>query len=347
MSKVSVNLVTWNGKRFLEHLLPSLAEQTFQDFEVLVIDNASNDGTVKWLKEKYPKIRVIENPRNKGFAHAHNQAIHFTGGEYVLMLNQDMILTKTYLEEVVAALGAKPEAASACGILLSLSGQPDSLTKDSFTTTIDTAGLKVFKSRRVVDAYAGKDISTYPHKDTHEVFGVSGALPLYRRAALDDVMVSGFRTKNGSKGGEYFDEDFDTYKEDIDLAWRLKLRGWSSVVVPSAKAYHFRSAAGNEVQGNIATLKNRLGKSEVSKMGSLRNHLWMLVKNDQYGNILRSLPLILWYEMRKWGIVLLFEQKSLKALWQFFTCLPKMLKKRKVIQERIKVRPQEIRHWFN
>ena len=309
MKKISINLVTWNGRRFLENLFSSLFEQTFRDFEVLVIDNDSDDGTVKWIKEHYPNIRIIQNSCNKGFARAHNQAIHFTGSEYVLMLNQDIILTKSYIEELVKVMDGDLQLGSCSGILLSVKGKPNNLVRESFTTTIDSAGLKIFKSRRMVDTYAGQDVLEYPNTNVSKIFGVSGALPLYRRSALEDIRIE----------KEYLDEDFHSYKEDVDLAWRLQLRGWSSATVSSAKAYHFRTAEGNERQGNIATLKNRFGKSKVSKLASLRNHLWTLVKNDHWSNVIRHAPFIVWYEMRKWGIVLLFEQKSLIAIWQFFT----------------------------
>lgn len=349
MAKVSVHLVTWNGKRFLEHTLASLFSQTYKDFEVLVIDNASSDGTAEWIKREYPDIKVIQNPRNKGFSHAHNQAIHFTNSDYVLLLNQDIILTESYLADTVAALEAHTELGSVSGILLRVMGRPDQLSRSSFTTIVDSAGLNIYKSRRVTDAGAGQEFSEYVKtlpqqgKGLVEVFGVSGALPLYRRQALEDVKLPPLR---GEQGGEYFDEDFHSYKEDADIAWRLQLYGWTSATVTSTKAYHFRSAAGDEDQNNIATLRNRLGKSAVSKTSSLRNHLWMIVKNDQWSTILLHAPFILWYEIRKWGIVVLFEQKSLQALWHFFAGLSRMKKKRAYIHERIKVSKKEIRTWF-
>lgn len=343
MPSVSVHIATWNSKRTIRLALESLKQQTFKDFSILIVDNASQDGTVALLKEQYPHIHVIQNSYNRGFAGAHNQAIHFSKSDYILMLNDDAVLADDHIETLVTVMESDGHIGSAEGLVLKLIGDPDELTEDSYTSIIDTAGIRAQKSRRFSEIGAGlkteeffKDSSSNDSRVV-EVFGVSGAIPMYRRSALDDVRI----------GNEYFDDDYNSYKEDIDMAWRLRLREWKSVVVYEAQAYHYRTAADQSINpGNFSTLKNRLSKSERVNVLSSRNHLWTLVKNEQTANVIRHMPWICWYEIRKWGMVLLLEQRTLKALTQFFKGLPKMLQKRKIIQQRATASPKEIRMWF-
>jgi len=378
MNKVSVHIVTWNSLKFLANALGSLFEQSFRDFSVLIIDNGSRDGTIEWLREYYPQIKIVQNKKNLGFAKGHNQAISFTKSDYVLAMNHDVILREFFLEKLVEFMDAHPESGSVTGKVLKLIGNPAQVDTASFTKTIDSAGLRILKSRRVVDRGEG-EIDQGGFSEIEEVFGVSGSIPFYRRSALEDVaMEKEPRTKflkaqsarySGGDSdlpikevfsdnmksqanvkklvrGEYFDEDFYSYKEDVDLAWRLRLAGWQACFVPQAVAYHYRRAYGKDQQGNIATLKNRLKKPSFINLMSNRNHLMMLVKNEQAANFWLHFLYILWYELRKWGIVVLLEQKTLKGLWQFFKLLPKMRAKRKIIQGRAKVSAKQMRSWF-
>ena len=348
MNKVSVHIVTWNSQRFIENAMRSLDAQTFRDFSILIIDNGSTDKTVAWLKEYYPQIKIVSNQRNLGFAKAHNQAISFTRSDYVLVMNVDVILTETYLEKLVEKmdtvnfLGREKKQedelqlnkiGSITGKIFKLIGNPAQVDETSFTKTIDSAGLEILKSRRAVDRGEG-EIDNGQFNETEEVFGVSGNIPFYRRSALEDVKI-----KN-----EYFDEDFHAYKEDVDLAWRLRLQGWQAYFVPQAVAYHFRGAGGQAELGNIATVKNRRHKPRYAHKLSYRNHLMMLVKNEQ--NFWRHSLYIFWYEFRKLVFILFFEQKTLYGLRQFFKFLPKMRAKRKLIQDKAKVSAKQMRKWF-
>lgn len=333
--KVSVHILTWNSKFYLENLLESLQEQSFTDFSILIIDNASTDGTVKWLHENYPHLQVVKNSRNKGFASGHNQALHFTKSEYVLLVNHDMILTKSYLEKVINFMDSHPEVAAAEGKIYKLIGDHSELSENSFTQTIDTTGITANKARRFRDRGEG-EVDKGQFNEDLEVFGVSGALACYRRCALEEVRIE----------NDYFDSDFFSYKEDVDLAWRLRLRGWKAFFVASAIGYHYRSASGVAQVGNVAMVKNRLKKSKWVNYLSNRNHLWTLLKNEQGVNFCLHFIWIIWYEFRKFGVVLLLEQRSLKGIWEFFKYLPNMLEKRKVIQDNRKIDAKTIRKWF-
>ena len=101
MSKVSINIVTYNAKKYLPFCLSSILNQSYKNFEVVIVDNNSQDGTQEYIKINYPNIKLIENKENMGFAHAHNQAISINDSEYVLVTNQDIFLENDFLEILV------------------------------------------------------------------------------------------------------------------------------------------------------------------------------------------------------------------------------------------------------
>ncbi|MGB9609207.1 MAG: glycosyltransferase family 2 protein, partial [Minisyncoccia bacterium] len=187
-----------------------------------------------------------------------------------------------------------------------------------------------------------------------EVFGISGACVLYRRTALEDIKIptnyGNFMKiqKDNSQfvdsqticrlasSWEYFDQDFFSYKEDIDLAWRLQLRGWKAIYVPGARAYHFRSVS----------ISNRFSKSQWVNFFSYRNHLWLLLKNDYLRNFLSHIWFIFWYQLAK-EFYLLFTQPKvlLKGSFAFWQGFSKIYRKRKYILKNAKIKAREIKQW--
>lgn len=331
--------------RYLPDLMKSLREQTFRDFSILVIDNASADGTIEFLREKYPETKVLRNFKNLGFAPAHNQGIKYALAMwrnepleecYVLVTNPDIILTPDYLKNIVACAEAKPRTAVFGGKLLKVFRQEeDGFQENVRTDSIDSTGLVISRGRRVVDRGAG-ELDHNQHDSATEVFGVSGALAFYRASALEAVRC----------GEEYFDDNFFAYKEDVDLAWRLQLHGFGAEYVPQAKAYHFRRVAGKEKSRPLDLLKNRRQKSKLVNFYSYRNHLWMLVKNEHPRNVFLHFPWISGYELAKFGSILFFEPHLLRAGIAFWRELPKMLEKRRRVMAKSRVSAQEMRKWF-
>lgn len=339
MAKVSVHLVTWNSLKVLPEALESLREQTFQDFNLIVVDNASTDGSVNCVRENFPTATVIRNFKNLGFARAHNQAIQMSrkaSPEYVLVMNPDIILMENYLEKIVAAIDGRPEIGSIGGKLLKVYPRLEEYGEPQFSRTVDSVGLTIAKNRRVADRGSGeKDVGQFGEQE--EVFGISGALALYRAEALDTAVLS---------DEEVFDDDFFAYKEDADLAWRLQLFGWKSAYTPTALAYHYRGAGGAENAGWIQTFCGRWSRSTNVNRFSSRNHLMMLVKNEQFVNGLLYGIFILPYELLKFLYVLFFSPKVLAAYLDFWKLFPKMLKKRREIMKRKKLSAGEMRKWF-
>ena len=224
MKQISPNIVTWNSLKFIPRCLDSIFKQTFNDFFVLVIDNASNDGTTKFIEKNYPQVAVLKNARNLGFSKAHNQGIKFAvekGFEYSLITNPDIILTTDCLQNLVQLMEKNAKIASIGPKLLKVQSGNLELNEEIKTGIIDSCGLKVLKSRRVVEIGAGEmDKGQYNREE--EIFGSSGALTLYSSRALEDIKIN----------GQYFDENFFAYKEDIDVSWRFRMRGWKNLYQP-------------------------------------------------------------------------------------------------------------------
>ncbi|NUM25421.1 MAG: glycosyltransferase family 2 protein [Candidatus Buchananbacteria bacterium] len=341
MNKISIQIVTWNSMRYIFDCLESLMRQNFRDFSVMVIDNGSDDGTVEFVRSNYPTVSILQNFKNFGFSKANNQGIQLSKSEYVLVMNPDVVLADNFLQTIINFAEAHPEAGSFGGKILKMSTEAydendqEGLRETVKSNVIDSTGLLVFKSRKVINRGEGqKDQGQFDR--TEEVFGLTGACVLYRRTALDEVMV-----KN-----EYFDNDFFAYKEDIDLAWRLRLYGFSSWYVPSAICYHHRRLSVTTEHAIKKVMQSRKAVSKMLRQYSFRNHHLMILKNDQWLNIFLALPWFVGREMRIVFYALFFEHFQLKSFVEFFRLAPKMFLKRRITMSHKKVQPREIRRWF-
>lgn len=327
MMSVAVNIVTWNGKEFLPFLLQSLLGQTVQPKRILVIDNGSIDGTVELLRE-WPTIHVLRNNRNLGFAHAHNQGISLSDADAVLIVNQDLILDPKCIENLVAGLERDPKLGSVCPVTYRFSFSNDEVRTPVLSDTVDSAGLSIRRSRQAVNRGEGSKNTDFPA----ETFGAPGVLALYRKTALDDVTWN----------HEYFDDDFFAYKEDVDLAWRLRWAGWSCNYVPSARAYHYRSVSHHN-DSFVKVLRERPTRTPLYRTLSYRNHLLTMVKNETIASALPHLHYIIWYELRRIAYLALREWQTLVGLPQALRLMPQMSKKRKIFAPRRRISPALIR----
>lgn len=319
MPKVCISILTYNSEQNIKNCLKSVFDQIYKDFEVIVVDNNSTDGTVEEVK-KFSQVKIILNEENLGFAQGHNQAIRQSKSKYIFCLNDDVVLEPDYLEKLVNFLDKNSNIASAQGKLLRL-------TKKGKSDIIDSLGLKVFKSHKVVEIASGKKNNQFDFK---EIFGVSGAAALYRKKSLEQIKFE----------DEYFDKDFFMYKEDVDLAYRLRWAGWSAWFLSGAIAYHKRTAKSE------SGLKGRKEKPILINRLSYRNHFFVLYKNLSPKIFFWYFPYIFFYEFKKFIYVLLFERKSLRSCKEFFKKLEKMREKRKIIMNNRKVGDKEIYKWF-
>lgn len=333
--KVLISIVGWNSKPYLWHCLTSVFQQTFRDFFVVFVDNASLDGSSDFVHKHFSAVAVLKNTHNTGFSRGHNQAILVQPATYVLVMNPDVILTERFLERLVAYADDHPRGGSFGGMLRQFHFRPEELNPIDYSGRLDSVGLAGYRSRRVIDRGHGQeDRGQFDHPEA--VFGISGALALYRTQALADVRIR----------NEFFDETFFLYKEDVDLAWRLRLRQWESFFVPAATAYHHREARQTRSATYRAIVKNRQKKRQFINAYSYKNHLHLLVKNEFVRNIVKNFPFIFLYELRKFLYILFLEPKTLRSLLAFWKEFPGMLEKRKMIMRHRTAPPEALNQWF-
>ncbi len=271
---LSVIIVNYNKKDLLRRCLDSVMGQGFKDIEIIVVDNASSDGSVEMINTYYPEARLIWNTTNLLFCKAYNQGIDASKGNFVLCLNNDVILHKDYLKETLAAIGLDTRIGMVSGKILRVDKK-----------TIDSTGLFLGRNRKPVErGYGRKDRGQYEKKGY--VFGVSGACAFFRKGMLKDV-----RDENG-----YFDERFGMYYEDLDLCWRAQKKGWTAYYTPKAAAYHERAGTAVVERGKWKSIFPYL--PDDLKKRYLKNRYLCMKKNDSLWGILANLPFILWQEIK-------------------------------------------------
>lgn len=267
---VSTVVITWNSARFLEGCLASLAAQRGVAMEVVVVDNGSTDGSAGMARRLAPRARVLELGENRGFCAANNAGLAASTGAFVLFLNSDAILSEDFLERALPAFARDARIGMVGGKLLRFDRR-----------TIDSAGQFMTRSRRVVErGYSAPD---GPDMDGEGyVFSICGAAMLCRRDMIEDVSVQ----------GEFFDESYFAFSEDLDVGWRAGVAGWRAWYAPRAVAYHYRG--GTEEAGGA---RRWWRPALLRRPRALRYHIiknrWMtLIKNDAARSLLRDLPFI-------------------------------------------------------
>lgn len=309
---VSVVILNWNGMRYIGRCIESVLQQTYKNLEIIIIDNGSTDDSVELVKEKYPKVKLIKNKVNEGFCRANNTGFKLARGEYILPLNYDVILTKTFLEEMVRIMERYPNAGIVGGKLLSMTNKQ----------TIDSTGHIILKNRVPLDRGRGEiDKGQYDREEP--MFGISGAAPLYRWNMLEAIKIN----------GEYFDESFFSYFEDVDIEWRAQLLGWSCIYTPKAVAYHY---------GGVT----HLSRTREMAYHLFKNRFLMILKNDLLKIFLRDFRHILIKEIKHFFYVLLYAPYLFKAYFYVMWIAPQTLKKRALIQKKRVVSIGYMTNWF-
>ncbi|NQX66709.1 glycosyltransferase family 2 protein [Paenibacillus alba] len=314
MKPVSVHIVTYNSSEHIDDCLQAVLNQSYPVKDIVVIDNASKDSTLAKLEKWSEKCTTICNAINNGFAGGHNQAIRMTNSDYCLILNPDVVLDPDYIRRTIEILTANGRAGAATGKLL-FKADP---------TQIDSTGLIINKARRAFDRGAHQTSDQFMLSD--EVFGVSGAAAMYAREMINDISLN----------GEFFDEDFFAYKEDVDVAWRAQLLGWKAYYESSAIAYHERGWK----EGG------RSSRPLFVRRLSYINRYKMMMKNDKPSMMLKHIIPLLVYECLSFGFVLLREPKLLGAWSSFFSTYRILRQKRAMIRDKQKVTASEFIRWF-
>jgi len=319
---VSVTLVTYNSGRFIRRCLESVLEQNYPHVEVIVIDNASTDGTADILEQFADKCRIQYNQENIGFAAAQNQAIAISQGQWVLALNPDVLLMKDFIEELVIAGNLDRKVGTVCGKLLSISASFD-LPEEQL---VDSTGIYFTPMLRHLDRGSLEPDKGH-YLNFEYVFGATAAAALYRRKMIDDILIQ----------GEFFDSDFFVYREDADVAWRAQLLGWRCLYSPKACGYHVRSV----LPGKRGALPPEIN------MHSVKNRFLMRIKNMTPNLYRRNWVAITGRDLIVIAACLLHEHSSLKAFAFVLKNWRRVLTKRREIMNRRRVEDDDLASWFS
>ena len=315
---VAVILVNYNCGRFIAPFFDSLRKQTLPPKEILMFDNGSSDGSLDTAVKNYPEIEIIRHSQNLGFSFPSNEGIRRTRSEYILIANLDVILEPTFIKEMVAPLQQDPRVGSVAGKIYKLGSQGPTREVDCFAHHMkrDRYANNLFiKLPNPEDAY---------YREAGVRWGTPACCALYRRRMLEDT----------AHDGQYFDEDFFAYFEDVDLDWRANLNGWKCYYQPSAIAYHLREGTKGLLQPDIMA-------------GLFMNRFFMMVKNDRFQDVLRDIiPIMRGTRFALHRMLKECPRASLRVPLKL-RLIPRMIRKRRQILSRRKVPPQDIRKWFN
>jgi GT2 family glycosyltransferase len=317
MTDLSFSLISMNECDLIDRCISYIRKNVppSVQYEILLVDNASADGTFETIATKYPEVPIHRNQNNEGFSQNHNLNISKAKGKYVLIMNADVFIKPGFIERLIEALNKYPRAGIACGKLLRADDR-----------TIDSTGHIIFKNRRTIDRGQNED-DKGQYDTSGEVFSACGAAMLCKREMLEDIK---FRN-------EYFDDSFFAYKEDLDLSWRARMRGWKVIYEPKAVATHLRGWGQGKTRKIVPAFIRR---------HSYKNRYLMMMKNEFPVNLLLAFPFIIWHEIKALVYMLLREQDLFPAWLDMIKLLPLTLKKRKVIMSGAKVSSKEIRKWF-
>jgi GT2 family glycosyltransferase len=283
---VSVIVVNYNRKHFLRDCLESLADQTYPSDrrEVILVDNGSSDGSAEYVRQWFPWVRLVSLSRNWGFAKGNNIGLRHARGELIALLNNDAVAEPGWLAALTGAL----RQGSAIGAVTSkivFLHQPG---------VINSAGLNLYRDGRGGDrGFRQPDRGQFD--EPAEVFGACGASMLVRRAMLDDV--------------GFFDETFGMYYEDLDLAWRGRLRGWRFHYTPEAVVHHVHCGTSGEW-------------SPFFLYHVERNRVFASIKNGPARLALRTLAVFCARAARKWLRVAAFVERDAVSRRQAFAYIP-------------------------
>ena len=248
MPTVSIIIVTWNALPLLKQCLPSVVATDFDSFEIILADNASEDGSAEWVKKEYPDVKVVTHPENWAFCKGNNEAIPHAQGEYIVLLNNDVEVTPGWLSPLVDTMNRTPEIAAVQPKLLQYTDRHKFEYAGGSGGYMDQYGYPFTRGR----IFFTMEEDQGQYDDEREIFWATGAAVMFRQSALDEVGL--------------LDEQFFMHMEEIDLCWRLRRAGYRICANPQSIVFHI--GGGSLPYGNSQ-----------KAYYNFRNSLLMLYKN--------------------------------------------------------------------
>jgi len=308
MKLVSVIVTNYNGKKYLDACLNSLLKQTYPNIEIIFSDDASSDGSVDFVRDHFPQIKLVANDRNSGLSITSNNGVQVTQGEYLFFLNNDTIAFPDLVTNLVAAIERDTNAAVAYPVPLPYDSSQD---------------VEWNKSRKQAFAACGVDIYGYPCRALHKekIFYPDAGI-FIKREVFDQV------------GG--FDPDFFLYGEDIDICWRIHLLRYKIVYVEEARFRHDSTCIQMENNKVVTNLRRRYLVE--------RQVINMMLKYYRAKTLMLLFPkfLVLFTGEALFFLLVklnhnMFSRVYLRALWWNIKNWSKTRKKRSIIQKIRKV----------
>lgn len=300
---VSIVLINWNGIIDLKDCLPSLRKVKYPKVEIILVDHGSKDGSIEYVKKNFPEIKLIETKKNLGFALGNNVGYEKTKGEYVLILNNDTIVTSDFLDYLVETLRAE-----GVGVV-----QPKIIFAD--TKKLQTAGTYLTNSGFLYHVGYDKNPREKKYNNRTKIFSANGACMLIKREIIGKVGL--------------FDKDFFLYFEETDFCWRVWLAGYSILYEPRAVIFH---------KGSRAT---KTLPSAFVNFHSFKNRINTIIKNAGVLELIKILPLHIFLCFIAACFFFLMGKVKLgtsvlNAIFWNLANMRKTLGKRKIVQEKIR-----------
>lgn len=319
---VFVSIVSRNEAAVIQNCLDSLRNQTI-GLRTVVFDNGSHDETVEIAERN--GIPVKRSYENLGYSRGHNCNLEGEAFDYALLLNADVVLEPDYLERVLVAALSVDRAGMVGGKLFRMGRNGKPLVQNG-RPVLDSAGMIFTPAQRHFDRGSNQqDQGQYERRQL--VFGITGAALFCSREMLEDLKVD----------GEVLDEDFFSYREDADLAWRAQLRGWNAVYEPLATASHLR----------VALPSKRASLDPLINYHSLKNRYLMRTKNMDWAVWRKCFPYLWLRDVGCMGYVLLRERTSLAAYRKVWELRERTSRKRQLIQQGRRVPHNALAKWFS
>lgn len=303
---VSVVVVTCGTNNYLKACLDSLKQQTYFPAEIIVIDNSLNPDFNQELLRFYPYIKIFSSPRNLFYSASLNKGIELSKGEYILCLNDDVILDRYFIGEALKKFSVDARIGMVSGKILRFDKK-----------ILDSTGLFLTPWRIVKERGYGEKDKCQFQKEGY-IFGVNGAVGFYRKAMLEET-----KENNG-----YFDPDFRFFYEDLDISWRAQRFGWKGYYIPQALAYHVRGGS-VRIQCGIDKPYARRYLKDDWHVDLIKNRYLAIIKNESFFNFLLYLPFIIFYDFIMWSYIFLFKPRLIKIFLSNLKYLKAAIKKRK------------------